>query len=46
MTSSVRTFTVLLVLLKISSVSAQGQYPMLDKLAGKVVERYQNSSCQ
>lgn len=27
-------------------VHAQAQYPLMDKLAAKVVQKYQNSSCQ
>lgn len=26
--------------------SAHAQYPVLDRVAGKVIEKYQNSSCQ
>ena len=25
---------------------AQAQYPIMDRVAGKVIEKYQNSSCQ
>lgn len=31
--------------LDVVSAQAQGQYPMVDKLAAKVVEKYQSSSC-
>jgi hypothetical protein len=29
-----------------SAVSPQGQYPIADKVAAKVIEKYQTSSCQ
>ena len=38
---------VLPLLLLVRVASAQyGQYPMLDKVANKVVQKYQNSSCE
>ena len=29
-----------------ASLSAQSQYPIMDRIAAKVVQKYQNSSCQ
>ena len=37
---------VMLVLLEVGIARAQGSYPIMDKLAQKVVEKYQTSSCQ
>jgi hypothetical protein len=35
-----------LLYLGIPGALAQSQYPILDKVAGKVIAKYQNSSCQ
>jgi hypothetical protein len=34
-----------LFLLTISGAWAQGQYPLMDRLADKVIQKYQSSSC-
>ena len=40
-------FALVLLLLHIGIASAQGsQYPVMEKMAQKVVEKYQTSSCQ
>ena len=40
-------FALVLLLLDIGLASAQGsQYPVMEKMAQKVVEKYQTSSCQ
>jgi hypothetical protein len=33
-------------LLRATGVQAQAQYPMMDQIADKIVQKYQNSTCQ
>ena len=42
-------FTLLLVgfaLLRAGGAQAQGQYPIMNDIANKVIQKYQNSSCE
>jgi hypothetical protein len=38
--------TVVAFLIHTSGAQAQGQYPLLNDLANKVIQKYQNSSCE
>jgi hypothetical protein len=33
-------------LLRSSGVQAQGQYPIMDDIANKIIQKYQNSTCE
>jgi len=38
--------TVVLALFHASDARAQGQYPVMDKIADQIIQKYQNSTCE
>jgi hypothetical protein len=44
--TSVLAFAASLICIAIAAAQAQGQYPVMDRLAQRVIQKYQSSSCQ